>query len=122
MEHVVADVGLRRKRFHHGFVSLSESGTSYICIQWQGDQEKECEGIQYAGNVAGISVANIRGLFAGPRRFRTAHSRCGFRYVKLSRVQGFFRGMSLSILVNPLGEGCQAGGVDVVRCGNDVRK
>ena len=40
MQHVIADVGLRRKRFHHGFVSLSESESSCICIQWHGGQEK----------------------------------------------------------------------------------
>src|SRR4029077_3396316 len=28
MQHMVADVGLRWKRFHHGFVSLSGFGTS----------------------------------------------------------------------------------------------
>ena len=41
----------------------------------------------------------------------------GFRYVTLSRAPRLVRGPNSPALMFPLGDVCQAGGVDIVECG-----
>jgi hypothetical protein len=66
-----------------------------------------CDGIQRTGNVAGITVANIRGPFAVPDD--TPIRATGFRDETLSRVRRPVRGLNLSALMFPAGDFCLAG-------------